>query len=120
AGGRLDARQRRAIGMALERRAELAQRDQLLLREVAGPREHGVEGGHRVALREHDTVAVRPVRALGIVAQPPEVEGREDVDHRERSSGMAGARVASILKIWTRHSRAIDSRRTSAISRAPP
>src|SRR5207253_3570302 len=55
--------------------------------------EHGVEGGDRMALREHDAVAVRPVRALGIVPQAPEVDRGEDVDHRERAAGMPGARV---------------------------
>src|SRR6185369_10808334 len=92
-GGGLGTRQRRPIRMTLERRAELAQREQLLLREVAGSRHHGVERGDRVPLREHDAVALRPVRALGIELEPPEVHGREDVDHRERAAGVPGARV---------------------------
>src|SRR5881296_3185318 len=80
--------------MTLQGRAELAQGDQQLLREVAGLREHGVEGRDRMALREHDAVAVGPVRALGVVAKPPEVQRGEDVDHRERAAGMSGARVS--------------------------
>src|SRR5262245_66543783 len=79
--------------MPLERRAELAQRDELLLREVAGLRHDGIERGDRVPLREHDAVAIGPVRPLGITAQPPEIERDEDVDHRERATGMPGARV---------------------------
>jgi hypothetical protein len=89
----LDARQHHAIGMALQRAAELAQRDELLLGEVAGARHHRVERGHRVALGEHDAIAIGPAGALGVVAQAPEHDRHEQVDHRERAAGMPGARV---------------------------
>src|SRR5439155_16582081 len=93
AGGRLDARQRDAIGMTLERAAELAQRDGLALGEVARARHDGVERGHRVALREHDAVAVRPVGLPRIVAQSAENDRRQDVDDRQRAARVAGAGV---------------------------
>src|SRR5882724_2280933 len=93
AGRGLDAGQRGPIGMPLERRAELAKRDERLLREIAGLRQHGVERGDRVTLREHDAVPVRPVRTPGIVPETSEEERDEDVDHRERAAGMPGARV---------------------------
>src|SRR2546423_7415313 len=63
AGGRLDAGQRDTVGMALERRAELAQRDQRVFGEVAGLRHHAIERRHGVALSEHDAVALPPVWA---------------------------------------------------------
>src|SRR6266850_4434314 len=93
AGGGLDARQRGPVGMALERRAELAQRDELFLGKVAGLGQHGIERRDGVALGEHDPIALGPVRPLGIVPQAAEVERGEDVDHRERAARMPGARV---------------------------
>src|SRR5688572_30491616 len=67
-GGGLDAGQRHAVGMTLQRRAQLAKRDQPLLREIAGLGHDGVERRHCVAFREDDAVAVGPVGARGIVA----------------------------------------------------
>jgi hypothetical protein len=93
AGGRLDAGQRHAVRVALERAAELAQRDELALREVAGARHHRVEGGHRVALGEHDAVAIGPVRTPGVVPQPAEDDRHEQVDDRKRPARVAGAGV---------------------------
>ena len=81
AGGRLDAGQRHAIGMPLEGTAQLAQGEEQALREVARLGHAEVLGGHAVALREHDAVAVFPGRALRIVGHAVEVEDGENVDH---------------------------------------
>jgi hypothetical protein len=93
AGGRLDPGQRRAIGMPLEPRAELAEREQLRLRQEAGRGHHSIEGRHAVALGEHDPVAVGPVGASGIDPQAAHEEGRQDVDDRERAARVPGAGV---------------------------
>src|SRR6266571_62770 len=89
----LDPGQRAPVGMTLEWRAELAERDELRLGEEARPRHDRVERGDGVALGEDDTVPVGPVGALGVVAQPAEVERRENVDHREGSARVSRARV---------------------------
>src|SRR3989441_271004 len=89
----LDPGQGTPVRMTLERRAELAERDELRLGEEARPRHDRVERGDGVALGEDDTVPVGPVGALGVVAQPAEVERRENVDHREGSARVSRARV---------------------------
>ena len=71
----------------------LRKRDELLLREVPGPRHHRVERRHRVALGEHDAVAIRPVGTLGVVAEATEGDGHEKIDHRERAARMPGPGV---------------------------
>src|SRR2546425_1287214 len=80
--------------MALEGRAELTQRDEVRLGEVARPRHDRVERGDAVALGEDDAVPVGPVGAAGVVAHPTEVERGEDIDHRERAAptGPTGTR----------------------------
>src|SRR5216117_354581 len=90
---RLDAGQGGPVGMALEPRAELAERDELGFVEVARPRHDRVERGDGVALGEDDAVPIGPVGALRVVAQPTEVERREDIDHRERAARMPRACV---------------------------
>ena len=93
AGRRFDAGQHGAVGMALQRAAELAQGDELLLGEVAGPGHGRVERGNRVALGEHQPIAVGPRRAMRIVAHAGEEERGDHVDHRERAARMTGAGV---------------------------
>src|SRR5262245_2809105 len=91
--GGLDPRQRGAVGMPLERAAQLAQGDEQVLREVAGLGHSGVLRRHTMALGEDETVALGPVRPLGIVAHAAEVEGHDQVDDRERAARMPRARV---------------------------
>ena len=79
--------------MALQRAAELAERDELAFREVAGARHDGVERRHRVALGEHDAIAIGPVRPPRIVAQAAEDDRHQQIDHRQRAAGVAGAGV---------------------------
>src|SRR4026207_837007 len=93
AGGGLDAGQHDPIRVALERAAQLAQRDQPVHRKIAGLRHAVVLRGHAVALGEHEPVAILPARARGIVAHAIEVERGEDVDHRQRAARMPGSRV---------------------------
>src|ERR687891_587901 len=90
---RLDPRQGNPVGVALERAAELAQRDELLLGEVAASGHDGVERGDGVALGEHDAVAIGPVGSPGIVSQAAEGDRHQQIDHRQRAAGMAGAGV---------------------------
>src|SRR3989442_4781753 len=80
--------------MTLEWAAELAQGDQALLGKVAGARHRRVHRGHRVALREDQTIALGPVGARRIVAHATEHDRHHEVDDRQRAAGMAGAGVA--------------------------
>ena len=80
--------------MALERAAELTQRDQLRLRDEAGARHDRVERGDGVTLREDHAITVGPVGALRIDTDLlAEVERDEQVDDRVRAARMSGARV---------------------------
>ena len=75
--------------MSLEPRPELAERQQLLVRDRAGGLEHRVEQRRRVTLREDQVVVARVVRAVEVVA---EVLGEQDghqVRGRHRGRWMA-------------------------------
>ncbi len=76
--------------MPLKLGADLAQAHQVLLREVTAPRQRRVLDRRRMALGEHEAIALRPVRALGIVAQGPEVDRRDEVRGREGAVEVAG------------------------------
>ena len=66
--------------MALQSRAQLAQREQLLAGEVARLGEHGVQSRSRMALRQDEAVAPLPLRIARVVLQhAAEVQRREYV-----------------------------------------
>ena len=93
-GRRLDAGRQAVLGMAGRARAPLAERLELLERDVvAGQVEERVEEHRGVAGGQDEPVAVRPVRMRRGVAQ----EARpEDVGHRRgahRGAGMTGVRL---------------------------
>src|SRR5579883_3157668 len=90
--GHLDARQALAVGMALQRAAELAQGHELGARKVAGVSHRRVERRAAVALGKHDAVAIGPGRILRVVLEEIGVEHGQDVDDRQRASRMARAR----------------------------
>jgi hypothetical protein len=91
-GRRFEPRQADALGVALEARPELAQRQQLLDREVAGVRHRAVADRRDVPAREQQPVAVGPVRVLRVVPHQMEVQRGEDVGHVERAARMTGPR----------------------------
>ena len=94
AGGNLDARAQVAVGMALQARAQLAQRLELLAREVAGVRERRVQRRRRMALRQDEPVAVLPFRLLRImIHHAAEIQRGKDVGAGKRSSGMTASRL---------------------------
>ena len=94
ARGHLDARHEVRVGMALQARAQLAQREQLLAGEVARLGEHGVQSRSRMALRQDEAVALIPIGSLGIMIEhSAEVQRRKDVGARQRPAGMPAARL---------------------------
>ena len=93
-GGNLDARAQVAVGMALQARAQLTQRLELLAREIAGMRERCVQRGRRMALRQNEPVAVPPLRLLRImIHHAAEIQRGEDVGARKRAAGMSASRL---------------------------
>jgi hypothetical protein len=92
AGRDLHAGRLASIGMPLQHRAELAQRREPLDREVAGLGKRCVEHGRRVALRQHEAVALGPGRLGRIVPHHAEVQGRDDLHGGQGAAGVTGAR----------------------------
>ena len=92
-GGGFDAGRVPALRVARRARAPLAERLDLLDRQVVAAQvEQRVQQHGRVAAGEHEAVAVGPVGMRGVVAQEagPEHVGRRR--QRHRSAGMAGLR----------------------------
>ena len=89
AAAHLDARRGAAHDVALQLGAEAAEAGQQRGVEVAGLGQRGVEHGRRVALAQHEAVAVGPIGPGGVVAQhAAEVERRQDLDRRQRPAGV--------------------------------
>ena len=95
AGGRLDAQRMAVFGMAGGAAAELAEALQLLDRHV-GIAEQIMQRvlQHRaMAGRQHEAVAVRPVRPRRIELDEAVEQHRRDVGHAHRHAGMARIRL---------------------------
>ena len=87
-GGHLDPRRHPALGMPGRARAPLAELLEVVDREVvAAEMQGGIEEHRRMAAREHEAVAVRPVRVRRIVAQMP---GEQAIGKRSQPHGRAG------------------------------
>ena len=89
AGGHLHARRGAGHGVPLEAAAQLAERRQLLHRQVAALGQDSVEGGGGVPLAQDEAIAVRPGGVGGVVAEDAPVERRQDVRTRERAARVA-------------------------------
>jgi hypothetical protein len=82
------------LGVTRRPRAPLAELLDVVERQVVpGEVEHAVEQHRRVAAREHEAVAVRPVGVLGHVAQVPAEDLDGDPGERHRSAGVAAVRL---------------------------
>ena len=93
-----------AIGMTLQTAAELAERDELLMREVADLRESGIEHGGGVTLREHEAVARGVLRICRIVAERAgKEECRHDVRRGKRPARVPAARRREHLDLVAAH-----------------
>ncbi len=88
---RFQSRQPFAMRMALQPRAELAQRLQFRDREISRIRHRGVEHRTDVTIGQHQPVAIRPGGVLRIVLEAMQVQIGEDVGHAERAGGVAAA-----------------------------
>ena len=87
-GGHLDARRHPALGMSGRARAPLPELLQILDREVVAAKMQARVEQHRgVAAREHETVAIRPVRCRRVVA---EMAGEQPIGERGEAHGRAG------------------------------
>ena len=75
--------------MSLEPRPELAERQQLLVRDRAGGLEDRVEQRRRVTLREDQVVVARVVRAVEVVAEVLREQDGHEVRGRHRGRRMA-------------------------------
>ncbi len=99
AGRGLDAGEPLHVGVPLERAAQLAQGHDLVVREIARLGQRRVEHRRRMPLGENEPVAVGPVRVLGIVPQESaEIQGRHDLDGRQRAAGMPRAGLGRHLQ----------------------
>ncbi|KAF0120336.1 MAG: hypothetical protein FD148_3552, partial [Methylocystaceae bacterium] len=94
-GGRLDAGGVTIFGMARRRRTELAEIFELLAAHarIAEQVEQRVKQHRPVAGRQHETVAVRPVRPSGVKLHEALEQHGRDVGHAHRHAGMAGFRL---------------------------
>ena len=91
-GRRLDAGGVAIFGVARRRRTELAEIFELLAAHsrIAEQIEQRVKQHRPVAGREHETVAVRPVRPAGVELHEALEKHGGDVGHAHRHAGMAG------------------------------
>ena len=90
-GGGLDAEVRLVLGMAGGMRTQLPERLQVVDRQrVAGQVQQRVQQHRAVAVREHEAVAVGPLRIAGIVAQVVAPQDLRDVGHAHRHAWVAG------------------------------
>ena len=87
----LDAEVRLVLGMSRSRRAQLPERLQVLDGQwVTGQVQQRVQQHRAVAVRNHEAVAVGPLRIAGIVAQVVAPQDLRDVGHAHRHAGMTG------------------------------
>ena len=111
AGRRFDAGEALHVGVPLERAAQLAQGHDLIVRKIAGLGERGIEHRGGMPLGEDEPVAVGPVRVRRIVPQEPaKIEGRHDLDGRQRAPGMPEPASVVIFKMSCRSDLARASR----------
>ena len=91
----LDARHHPALGMSRAAASELAERLQFLHLEVARPGKMRERVNERrgMSAREDETVAVRPRRVLRIDLEMTKPQGRDEVRHTHRRTGMPGIRL---------------------------
>src|SRR5262245_36084415 len=76
--------------MTFEWAAKFAQSRQEISREIAGLGKHGVQERSGVSFTQDETVALRPVRVLRIVAQEAtEEEADQQLHAGKRAGGMA-------------------------------
>ena len=103
----LDARRLAALGMARRARAPLAELLEVLDREVvAGQMQRRVQHHRGMAGRQHEAVAIRPVRVRRVV---PEVARVEAVHQRRQAHRRAGmARVGALHGVDRQEPRGID------------
>ncbi len=89
AAGRLHARRAVFLGMSLQARAELAQRQQLFLRNETSVGQQSVQQGNDMPLGPEDAITVRVGRTgqVGLA----EVKGCHDVGRRQGAARMSGA-----------------------------
>ncbi len=89
---RLDAVGVPVLGVARRAGAELAELLQVVERHVVAREvQAGIEQHRRVARREHEAVAIRPLRVGGVVLHDPRVEqvrGRREPERRARMPGV--------------------------------
>ena len=89
-GRGFDARREPVLGMPGRARAPLAEVLDVVERQVvAGQVQDRVEQHRSVPAREHEAIAVRPLRRLGHVAQVPGEQLDRDSRERHRRAGMA-------------------------------
>ena len=95
AGGGLDALGVEVLRMARRQRSQLAEMLDLVERHVlvAGQIQQRIEQHRAVAGREHEAVAVRPVRVGGVEFQELREQHGGDVGGAHRQAGMAGFRL---------------------------
>ena len=90
-GRRLDARRHADFRMAGRLRVQLAKAPELVDRQrVAGQVQQRVLQHRAVAVRQHEAVAIGPVRIGRVVAQVPVPQRDGDFGHAHRHAGMAG------------------------------
>ena len=95
AGGRLDAGGVAIFGMAGGARTELAEMLDLVERDVgiAGEIEQRIEQHRAMAGRQHEAVAIRPLRIRRVVFQEAREQHGGDVGRAHRQAGMARIRL---------------------------
>ena len=94
AGGRLDARRDAVFRVARRLRVQLAEVLQLFDRQVvAGQVQQRVQQHRAMAVRQHEAVAVCPVRVRRVVLQMARPERDADFGHAHRHAGVAGVRL---------------------------
>ena len=89
-----------AFGMAGAAGAELAERLELVERELAhaGEVEERVDEGRAVPAGEHEPVAVRPLRVGGVVLEELQPERGDEVRDAERHAGVAALRLLHFVR----------------------
>src|SRR5262249_20108827 len=91
AGGYFDPRQLEPVRMPLERRAEFAQRRNLMWRIKAGKGKAKIEAGRFVSGGPDDAVPFRPGWISGIMFGDLKIQRRGDVHDRKRPAAMPGS-----------------------------
>src|SRR5260370_3037124 len=98
AGGKLDAGIVLVHDVAGERRAILVKSFKGFEREKTAFREHGIERGTGVTFAHDETIAVGPTGTLGVIAERPAVESRQEIRRGERGTDVRSVRFTSHAK----------------------